>query len=170
MGVLSSLPRRMIGRHDDNYLALCRFGWGRSWSGRQTGRWAWTARRTGPAFCRWASSSASPSPGTASSSRSPTLHTSVSLVLRVDSACRVLLSKPKLVLMDESTSALDTDNERLLYEALVAAGITFVSVGHRPTLVDYHQLVLRLKPSDAATAGANWELLPARSLNPVEIS
>ena len=43
----------------------------------------------------------------------------------------MLLSKPKLVLMDESTSALDTANERLLYQTLRAAGITFVSVGHR---------------------------------------
>lgn len=33
--------------------------------------------------------------------------------------------------MDESTSALDTRNERLLYEALRAAGVTYVSVGHR---------------------------------------
>jgi putative ATP-binding cassette transporter len=33
--------------------------------------------------------------------------------------------------MDESTSALDTANERVLYQALRDAGITFVSVGHR---------------------------------------
>ena len=46
----------------------------------------------------------------------------------------MLLSKPKLVLMDESTSALDTANERLLYRALRDAGITFVSVGHRCAL------------------------------------
>ena len=35
---------------------------------------------------------------------------------------RVLLARPRLVLMDESTSALDTRNERVLYEALKAAG------------------------------------------------
>jgi vitamin B12/bleomycin/antimicrobial peptide transport system ATP-binding/permease protein len=48
---------------------------------------------------------------------------------------RVLLSKPRLVLMDESTSALDTGNEAALYAALGAQGITYVSVGHRPSLV-----------------------------------
>jgi ABC-type uncharacterized transport system fused permease/ATPase subunit len=32
--------------------------------------------------------------------------------------CRVLLTKPRIVLMDESTSALDTQNEALLYQAL----------------------------------------------------
>lgn len=53
----------------------------------------------------------------------------------------MLLARPKLVLMDESTSALDTENERGLYQALAAAGITFVSVGHRPSLVEFHQQV-----------------------------
>jgi len=56
-------------------------------------------------------------------------------VLILYSCRRVLLSKPRLVLMDESTSALDTANEASLYKALAAAGITFVSVGHRPSLV-----------------------------------
>ena len=51
---------------------------------------------------------------------------------------RVLLAKPKLVLMDESTSALDTANERLLYQALRDAGITFVSVGHRCLSLHQH--------------------------------
>lgn len=34
----------------------------------------------------------------------------------------ICLPQPKLVLMDESTSALDTRNERLLYQALRDAG------------------------------------------------
>lgn len=36
--------------------------------------------------------------------------------------CHAAVLQPRLVLMDESTSALDTRNERLLYEALRAAG------------------------------------------------
>ena len=67
--------------------------------------------------------------------------------------CRVLLSKPRLVLMDESTSALDTRNERVLYAALRAAGITAVSVGHRPTLLAYHDDALLL-----SGAGGGWEV------------
>jgi ABC-type uncharacterized transport system fused permease/ATPase subunit len=55
---------------------------------------------------------------------------------------RILLSQPDLVLMDESTSALDATNERILYGALKSAGITFVSVGHRSTLKEYHENVL----------------------------
>ena len=50
----------------------------------------------------------------------------------------MLLSKPRLVLMDESTSALDVGNEASLYKALADAGITYVSVGHRPSLVRHH--------------------------------
>ena len=55
--------------------------------------------------------------------------------------CRVVLSKPRLVLMDESTSALDVDNESRLYSLLRDRGVTFVSVGHRPTLADFHDQV-----------------------------
>jgi vitamin B12/bleomycin/antimicrobial peptide transport system ATP-binding/permease protein len=55
--------------------------------------------------------------------------------------CRVLLSKPRLLLMDESTSALDTGNEAALYAALGKSGITYVSVGHRPSLVRHPQSV-----------------------------
>lgn len=46
--------------------------------------------------------------------------------------------------MDESTSALDTRNEGILYRALRDAGVTYVSVGHRPTLLKYHERVLLL--------------------------
>lgn len=79
---------------------------------------------------------------------------------------RVLLSKPRLVLMDESTSALDTDNERHLYGMLQQAGITFVSIGHRPTLTQFHPVVLRLLGSaagDGSNPGAvkDWHLISA---------
>ncbi|KAJ7982121.1 ABC transporter D family protein [Quillaja saponaria] len=42
---------------------------------------------------------------------------------------RLLLSKPELVLLDESTSALDEANEAHLYQQIAAAGITYISVG-----------------------------------------
>ncbi|THF99140.1 hypothetical protein TEA_022849 [Camellia sinensis var. sinensis] len=44
---------------------------------------------------------------------------------------RLLLSKPYLVLLDESTSALDEANEVHLYQKIEAAGITYISIGHR---------------------------------------
>ena len=78
--------------------------------------------------------------------------------------CRVLLSKPSLVLMDESTSALDTTNEELLYKELAASGTTFVSVGHRPTLKAYHQRVLSLRAPSQDGTGSAYDLLPATEL------
>ncbi|KAK9808588.1 hypothetical protein WJX72_000137 [[Myrmecia] bisecta] len=82
---------------------------------------------------------------------------------------RVLLARPRLVLMDESTSALDTSNEALLYAALRQDGITYISVGHRPTLRDFHQTVLRLKTS-AGDNATDWEFclasdVPASALS-----
>ena len=55
---------------------------------------------------------------------------------------RLLLNKPKYAILDEATSALDLDNEERLYQHLQASGTTFLSVGHRSTLANYHQLVL----------------------------
>lgn len=57
---------------------------------------------------------------------------------------RLLLHKPKYAILDEATSALDLDNEERLYQHLSAIGTTFLSVGHRSTLADYHQQVLEL--------------------------
>ncbi|MEB3183320.1 MAG: ATP-binding cassette domain-containing protein, partial [Cyanobacteriota bacterium] len=68
---------------------------------------------------------------------------------------RLLLNAPRFVVLDEATSALDVGTEKWLYELLVQRDLAFVSVGHRPTLVDYHDTVLELE----GTGG--WRLLPA---------
>ena len=64
--------------------------------------------------------------------------------------------------MDEATSALDTNNEELLYKALKQRGVTFVSVGHRPTLTAYHEQQLRLQTvqKDTVASGVEWEVSP----------
>jgi putative ATP-binding cassette transporter len=59
---------------------------------------------------------------------------------------RLLLNKPSYAILDEATSALDLDNEERLYQHLSAVGATFLSVGHRSSLVNHHQLVLDLNP------------------------
>ena len=79
--------------------------------------------------------------------------------------CRILLSKPKLVLMDEATSALDIDNEERLYSLIAAAEVTFVSIGHRPSLAAFHQKILKISASGAPDTADNskpaWELAEA---------
>ncbi|MQL82868.1 hypothetical protein Taro_015343 [Colocasia esculenta] len=74
---------------------------------------------------------------------------------------RLLLSKPKLVLLDESTSALDDANEAHLYRRIEAAGITYVSIGHRRTLYSFHNKVLHILKFDPEDGSkTNWHLEP----------
>ena len=63
---------------------------------------------------------------------------------------RFLVTKPKYAILDEATSALDVNNEEKLYGLLVETGTTFISVGHRPTLKKYHQLVVVLSSTLSA--------------------
>ncbi len=58
---------------------------------------------------------------------------------------RLLLTKPNYAILDEATSALDTQNEKRLYQLLQQSETTIVSVGHRPSLLKYHQQVLQIK-------------------------
>ncbi|MEM7715622.1 MAG: ABC transporter ATP-binding protein/permease [Cyanobacteria bacterium P01_A01_bin.68] len=57
---------------------------------------------------------------------------------------RLLLAQPQYAVLDEATSSLDVKNEKLLYSQLQQSNITYISVGHRSTLVDYHDSVLRI--------------------------
>jgi len=57
---------------------------------------------------------------------------------------RLVVFKPKIAILDEATSALDVRNEALVYGLLRKAGTSFLSVGHRPTLVRQHDKVLEL--------------------------
>ncbi len=60
------------------------------------------------------------------------------------SFARVLIHQPAYTLLDEATSALDRGNEEQLYRHLAAAKTAYVSVGHRESLENYHQSLLRL--------------------------
>lgn len=66
---------------------------------------------------------------------------------------RLLLTKPKYAILDEATSALDLKNEEKLYAKLREMEVTFVSVGHRLSLLKYHQNVLEL------TGDTQWRLI-----------
>jgi ABC-type uncharacterized transport system fused permease/ATPase subunit len=71
---------------------------------------------------------------------------------------RVLLANPALVLLDESTSALDLANEARLYRLLLDRGMAFISVGHRDSLREFHSTVLRLEGPKDAEVERNWTL------------
>merc|ERR1712238_448076 len=61
---------------------------------------------------------------------------------------RLVVNRPRLVVMDESTSALDIAAEKKMYTLLKdleeGGPVTYVSVGHRPTLLAHHGLKLSL--------------------------
>ncbi len=59
---------------------------------------------------------------------------------------RLLVQRPDIVIMDESTSALDTDTQDSMMELFrdELAGVTLISVAHRSELEDYHDRKLML--------------------------
>ncbi len=60
------------------------------------------------------------------------------------SFARVLIHQPVYAILDEATSALDRTNEEQLYSRLAEAKTAYISVGHRESLENYHQSLLRL--------------------------
>jgi putative ATP-binding cassette transporter len=67
---------------------------------------------------------------------------------------RILINKPLYAILDEATSALDVNNEASLYSHLQQTQTTFISVGHRPTLIKYHKSILTMLEGD------RWQIQP----------
>lgn len=68
---------------------------------------------------------------------------------------RILVARPRFVFLDEATSAVDIATERKLYTLLAETGATFISVGHRPSITEFHLDALCLYPQ------GRWMLQPA---------
>ncbi|XP_055448910.1 lysosomal cobalamin transporter ABCD4 isoform X2 [Psammomys obesus] len=68
------------------------------------------------------------------------------------SFARLFYLQPKYAVLDEATSALTEEVESELYRIGQQLGMTFVSVGHRPSLEKFHSWVLKLY------GGGRWEL------------
>lgn len=73
---------------------------------------------------------------------------------------RLLLTKPDYAILDEATSALDLKNEASLYRQLQESATTYISVGHRASLLKYHHLVLELE------GDRQWRVMPAVEYDP----
>merc|ERR1711988_756406 len=56
---------------------------------------------------------------------------------------RVLLQKPKFVLLDESVSSLDSAWRRKIFEELEKSGIIFSTISHDKDLEQFHEKVFR---------------------------
>ncbi|KAK2080652.1 hypothetical protein QBZ16_000506 [Prototheca wickerhamii] len=68
---------------------------------------------------------------------------------------RLLFHAPAFAVLDECTSAVSADGEQVLYTACIRAGITLLSIGHRPTLKRFHSSIVHFEGADA---GKGWSV------------
>lgn len=78
------------------------------------------------------------------------------------SFARLFLKKPIIAFLDEATSALDEPNERDLYTKLRAAKTSYLSVGHRTTLKEFHDWLIVLKRDGSYTVERCQASQPAK--------
>lgn len=50
--------------------------------------------------------------------------------------------------------------QALLYKMINAAGITYISIGHRSSLSKFHKKALRISPIDMGSEQPNWSIEP----------
>jgi putative ATP-binding cassette transporter len=76
---------------------------------------------------------------------------------------RVFLNRPRLVFLDEASSAMDGETEEALYAALPRElpGVTVISIAHRETLARFHDVRWKfVPPADGEGAGHRVQMLP----------
>ncbi|GJC82291.1 ABC transporter 1 [Colletotrichum liriopes] len=74
---------------------------------------------------------------------------------------RALVRKPRLLLLDESTSALDAESERALQDGLerAARGITVIAIAHRLHTVRKADVIFVVEAGGVAAKGRHEELM-----------
>jgi ATP-binding cassette subfamily B (MDR/TAP) protein 1 len=77
------------------------------------------------------------------------------------SIARAFLRKPRLLLLDESTSALDAESERLFEEALekTAQGITVIAIAHRLHTIRRADCIFVIEDGRCVESGTHDELV-----------
>lgn len=80
------------------------------------------------------------------------------------SLARAILADPAILVLDEATSSVDTETERLVQEAVAAvlARRTSFVVAHRLSTIVEADLILVMKDGKAVERGRHAELMEAR--------
>lgn len=78
---------------------------------------------------------------------------------------RALIRKPKILLLDESTSALDTQSETQVLKALqtASAGRTTIAVAHRLKTIKHVDLIVVMSQGQVVECGTHDELLSLKA-------
>ncbi|KAI1620266.1 P-loop containing nucleoside triphosphate hydrolase protein [Exophiala viscosa] len=76
------------------------------------------------------------------------------------SIARALVRKPRLLILDESTSALDAESEKLLQEGLAKAskGITVIAIAHRLHTIKQANVIFLIEGGKCVDHGSHSEL------------
>ena len=77
------------------------------------------------------------------------------------SIARALVRKPKLLILDESTSALDAESEKLLQDSLdlVAKQTTVIAIAHRLRTIRKANVIFQIEAGQCLVSGTHEELM-----------
>jgi len=77
------------------------------------------------------------------------------------SIARALVRKPKLLILDESTSALDAESEKLLQDSLelVAKQTTVIAIAHRLRTIRKANVIFQIEAGQCFVSGTHEELM-----------
>lgn len=77
------------------------------------------------------------------------------------SIARALVRKPKLLILDESTSALDAESEKLLQDSLdqVAKETTVIAIAHRLRTIRKAHMIFQIEAGQCLVSGTHEELM-----------
>lgn len=79
---------------------------------------------------------------------------------------RTILLDPPILILDDATSSVDVETERLIHRAMIAVmqGRTTFVIAHRLSTVRQADLILVLRDGEIIERGAHHELLAQRGL------